>query len=236
MKQTQTRLLEPSKRPAFGWFLNCISLVINLSALLFYMRYSGYVPPEYVRKGVYSMKYDVYSFGVLLLQIISGKRNSCYYGTHETLTLLEYVSNSIKLFFWFNLLQLKKWGFWNIKMNNAEWFQAYEKWIVGEGMDFIDPSLDDSSSSCKLITCLQVALLCVQENPVDRPTMLEVYSMLKNDIGTISTPKRPAFSTQIDENVKGRSTSEQGSCSVYDSSISQISGRWPRWCFWEMIY
>ncbi|XP_030954772.1 cysteine-rich receptor-like protein kinase 19 [Quercus lobata] len=152
----------------------------------------GYVPPEYVRKGVYSMKYDVYSFGVLLLQIISGKRNSCYYGTHETLTLLEY---------------------------------AYEKWIVGEGMDFIDPSLDDSSSSCKLITCLQVALLCVQENPVDRPTMLEVYSMLKNDIGAISTPKRPAFSTQIDEKVTGRSTSEQGSCSVYDSSISQISGR-----------
>nr|POF02784.1 g-type lectin s-receptor-like serine/threonine-protein kinase [Quercus suber] len=129
----------------------------------------GYVPPEYVRKGVYSMKYDVYSFGVLLLQIISGKRNSCYYGTRETLTLLEY---------------------------------AYEKWIVGEGMDFIDPSLDDSSSSCKLITCLQVALLCVQENPVDRPTMLEVYSMLKNDIGAISTPKRPAFSTHIDEKRK----------------------------------
>ncbi|KAK4604682.1 hypothetical protein RGQ29_012947 [Quercus rubra] len=152
----------------------------------------GYVPPEYVRKGLYSMKYDVYSFGVLLLQIISGKRNSCYYGTRETLTLLEY---------------------------------AYEKWIVGEGMDFIDPSLDDSSSSCKLITCLQVALLCVQENPVDRPTMLEVYSMLKNDIGAISTPKRPAFSTHIDEKVTGRSTLEQGSCSVYDTSISQISGR-----------
>ena len=92
-------------------------------------------------------------------------------------------------------------------------------------MDFIDPSLDDSSSSCKFITCLQVALLCVQENPVDRPTMLEVYSMLKNDIGAISTPKWPAFSTQIDEKVTGRSTSEQGSCSVYDSSISQISGR-----------
>ncbi|XP_022639537.1 wall-associated receptor kinase-like 9 isoform X2 [Vigna radiata var. radiata] len=50
----------------------------------------GYVPPEYVRKGIYSTKYDVYSFGVLLLQIISGKRTSCYYGMHEDMTLLEY--------------------------------------------------------------------------------------------------------------------------------------------------
>jgi len=54
-----------------------------------YMLYSGYVPPEYVRKGIYSTKSDVYSFGVLLLQIISGKRTACYY---ENLNLLEYVS------------------------------------------------------------------------------------------------------------------------------------------------
>ncbi|XP_058180245.1 cysteine-rich receptor-like protein kinase 21 [Rhododendron vialii] len=27
----------------------------------------GYVPPEYVKRGIYSTKYDVYSFGVLLL-------------------------------------------------------------------------------------------------------------------------------------------------------------------------
>lgn len=52
----------------------------------------GYVPPEYVRKGIYSMKYDVYSYGVLLLQIISGKRTSRYYGPNEDLNLLEFVS------------------------------------------------------------------------------------------------------------------------------------------------
>ena len=67
-------------------------LVPNTDHFHCYMQYSGYVPPEYVKNGIYSMKYDVYSFGVLLLQIISGKRTACYYGTHENLNLLDYVS------------------------------------------------------------------------------------------------------------------------------------------------
>ena len=52
----------------------------------------GYVPPEYVKQGLYSTKSDVYSFGVLLLQIISGKMNGASYGPDEDLNLLEYVS------------------------------------------------------------------------------------------------------------------------------------------------
>jgi hypothetical protein len=99
-------------------------------------------------------------------------------------------------------------------------------WKEDEGMELIDPSLDDSSSSCKLMRCLQVALLCVQENPVDRPTMLEVYSMLKNDVGpNIATPQKPAFSAKSDKNVGSTSTSQQRSCSVTDTTISEIIPR-----------
>jgi chitinase len=53
---------------------------------------SDYVPPEYVRNGVYSTKSDVYSFGIVLLHIISGKKNGSLYGSDENLSLLEYVS------------------------------------------------------------------------------------------------------------------------------------------------
>ncbi|KAL9265705.1 G-type lectin S-receptor-like serine/threonine-protein kinase-like protein [Drosera capensis] len=35
----------------------------------------GYMPPEYVIDGQFSVKSDVFSFGVLLLEIVSGKRN-----------------------------------------------------------------------------------------------------------------------------------------------------------------
>ncbi|KAK3433279.1 hypothetical protein EUGRSUZ_D00905 [Eucalyptus grandis] len=41
----------------------------------------GYMSPDYAMEGIFSIKSDVYSFGVLLLEIISGKRNSAYY--HE---------------------------------------------------------------------------------------------------------------------------------------------------------
>ncbi|KAJ7943936.1 receptor kinase 3 [Quillaja saponaria] len=39
----------------------------------------GYMSPEYAMEGLFSIKSDVYSFGVLLLEIVSGKRNTCFY-------------------------------------------------------------------------------------------------------------------------------------------------------------
>ena len=36
---------------------------------------SGYLAPEYMCHGQLSEKADVYSFGILLLEIVSGKRN-----------------------------------------------------------------------------------------------------------------------------------------------------------------
>ncbi|KAF8030677.1 hypothetical protein BT93_E2954 [Corymbia citriodora subsp. variegata] len=38
----------------------------------------GYLSPEYAMHGQISVKSDVYSFGVLILEIISGKKNSCF--------------------------------------------------------------------------------------------------------------------------------------------------------------
>ena len=37
--------------------------------------YSGYMSPEYAIDGNFSVKSDVFSFGVLLLETVSGKKN-----------------------------------------------------------------------------------------------------------------------------------------------------------------
>ena len=52
---------------------------------------SGYMAPEYAMEGLFSVKSDVFSFGVLLLEIISGKRNSKFYLSDQGQSLLVYV-------------------------------------------------------------------------------------------------------------------------------------------------
>ncbi|XP_020594839.1 receptor-like serine/threonine-protein kinase SD1-7 [Phalaenopsis equestris] len=51
----------------------------------------GYMPPEYAMDGVFSMKSDVFSFGVLVLEIISGKRNRGVYSSSPHMNLLGHV-------------------------------------------------------------------------------------------------------------------------------------------------
>ncbi|KAL2336788.1 hypothetical protein Fmac_011234 [Flemingia macrophylla] len=48
----------------------------------------GYMSPEYAMQGMFSEKSDVFSFGVLLLEIVSGRRNSSFYDEENSLTLL----------------------------------------------------------------------------------------------------------------------------------------------------
>ncbi|KAH9700058.1 Receptor-like serine/threonine-protein kinase [Citrus sinensis] len=104
---------------------------------------------------------------------------------------------------------------------------AYELWKDGKGMGLMDTSLDDTHSSWKLLTCLQIALLCVQENPDDRPSMLEVSSMLENEsTADIMTPKKPAtFSKQAYEDEQRKATIGLEICSSNDVTISQLVGR-----------
>ena len=48
--------------------------------------------PEYLTHGQFSVKSDVFSFGVLVLEIISGKKNSCFLYEEQAVDLLTYVS------------------------------------------------------------------------------------------------------------------------------------------------
>ncbi|XP_050371456.1 G-type lectin S-receptor-like serine/threonine-protein kinase CES101 isoform X2 [Argentina anserina] len=50
----------------------------------------GYMSPEYAMEGIFSGKSDVFSFGVLMLEIISGRRNNSFHNDHRALNLVGY--------------------------------------------------------------------------------------------------------------------------------------------------
>ncbi|GMY20975.1 receptor-like serine/threonine-protein kinase SD1-7, partial [Fagus crenata] len=121
----------------------------------------GYMSPEYAMNGIVSIKTDVFSFGVLLLEIVSGKKNNRHYHFDYPLNLIGY---------------------------------AWQLWNKGKGLELIDPAiLDESYPPSEVLRCIHVGLLCVQEQATDRPTMLDVVSMLLNETYQLSSPKQPAF-------------------------------------------
>jgi serine/threonine protein kinase len=48
--------------------------------------------PEYAMGGRFSEKSDIFSFGVLLLEIVSGRRNTSFYDDEQAMSLLGFVS------------------------------------------------------------------------------------------------------------------------------------------------
>lgn len=57
------------------------------------MHFSGYMSPEYAMEGLYSTKSDVFSFGVLMLEILTGKKNS-HFNEVSSLNLVGQVSTA----------------------------------------------------------------------------------------------------------------------------------------------
>jgi hypothetical protein len=49
--------------------------------------------PEYAIDGIFSIKSDVYSFGILLLEIISGKKNKGLSYSNHSYNLVSHVSD-----------------------------------------------------------------------------------------------------------------------------------------------
>ena len=94
LRRTQTELSVPSKSSYILLLLFKLMFVEHdfVNILNFGEDFSGYMSPEYVIHGQFSMKSDVYSFGVLVLEIITGRKNSSFYERDGAHNLVTYVS------------------------------------------------------------------------------------------------------------------------------------------------
>ncbi|KAK3424072.1 hypothetical protein EUGRSUZ_F00848 [Eucalyptus grandis] len=131
--------------------------------------------PEYAFDGKFSVKSDIFSFGVLLLEIVSGKRNRgfCHPNHHHNL-----LGHPEMLFFSLGVILL---GI------------AWLLWIAGKSLELLHESLRDSFIANQVERWVQVGLVCVQKCPEDRPTMDSVIFMLVNEEAILPQPKQPRF-------------------------------------------
>ncbi|KAL6654904.1 hypothetical protein ACP70R_008369 [Stipagrostis hirtigluma subsp. patula] len=143
----------------------------------------GYMAPEYASEGIFSVKSDVFSFGVLVLEIISGKRTSSFLGYGEFINLLGH---------------------------------AWQLWIDGLWAQIMDTSLVTECHALSVMRCINIALLCVQENADDRPNMSGVVAMLSNDSMTLPEPKHPAY-------FHVRVTTQEESLVLEPSSLNDVT-------------
>ncbi|XP_024010194.1 putative cysteine-rich receptor-like protein kinase 39 [Eutrema salsugineum] len=93
---------------------------------------------------------------------------------------------------------------------------AWKRWKEGRPAIIIDPFLVDNSSN-EIIKLIQIGLLCVQENPTNRPTMSSVIVWLGSETITIPSPKAPAFTGN-------QSQSEDGTMSM-STVFTELSSR-----------
>ncbi|PON44642.1 Serine/threonine protein kinase [Parasponia andersonii] len=109
----------------------------------------GYIAPEYAYTLKVDEKSDVYSFGVVLLELVTGRRPVGDFGEEG--------------------LDIVQWA--KIQSNSSK-----------EGVvKILDQRLSNNISNVPIEEAMQVffvAMLCVQEQSVERPTMREVVQML----------------------------------------------------------
>ena len=81
-----------------------------------------------------------------------------------------------------------------------------------------------SYNSNEVLRYIQVGLLCVQEDAMDRPTMLEVVLLLKSE-STLPCPKQPAFIFRESSSNGNSPLRKEGSCSINDVTITAVLTR-----------
>ncbi|KAL8473396.1 hypothetical protein ACS0TY_030290 [Phlomoides rotata] len=112
----------------------------------------GYIAPEWLINAAISDKTDVYSYGMVLLEIIRGMRNF----------FLEPLSN----------------GSGNSRPINFP-LRALEMHMEGQYVELVDPRLMGKAPSEEVEKLVRVALCCVHRNPDLRPSMSNVVRMLE---------------------------------------------------------
>ncbi|KAL3532376.1 hypothetical protein ACH5RR_005897 [Cinchona calisaya] len=164
----------------------------------------GYLAPEWILEGGISEKCDVYSFGMVLLEIIGGRRNICVIDQNGG-----------------NGKTKKKF--------NCFAKIVIEKLREGKVMEIVDQRLVQNGGvderQVRKLVC--IALWCIQDNPKIRPSMALVVEMLEGRVPVDEPPdtRMLIFDLLSIDDEESAIDRPIPSTSGYSFNVSLISGR-----------
>ncbi|KAL6205900.1 hypothetical protein ACLB2K_023152 [Fragaria x ananassa] len=145
----------------------------------------GYMAPEYAMRGYLTDKADVYSFGIVVLELVSGRSNTTYRTKEECFYLLDWVSYFFLVHFIFIGSSIKKE---HAYLESRELYNELKSLILFPGTcskrereltGTSDPRLGSDFNKEEMMITINVALLCTNVMAADRPMMSSVVSMLE---------------------------------------------------------
>ena len=95
-------------------------------------------------------------------------------------------------------------------------------------LKLVDPSFQDNYQTNEITRCIHIALLCVQEEAEDRPTMSAILQMLTTSSIALAVPRPPGFFFRSRHEQVGRADPYMhmsALCSVDDASITSVAPR-----------
>ncbi|CAD6340772.1 unnamed protein product [Miscanthus lutarioriparius] len=112
-------------------------------------------------------------------------------------------------------------------------YKMWDHWVRGTTLEAVDPSLDRQApeTESEVVKCIHLGLLCVQENPVDRPTMLDVLVMLHGQSSGFAAPSKPAFAFAYGETMSSderRDVSSSAAAAAFSLNGMSVSEFQPR--------
>lgn len=95
--------------------------------------------------------------------------------------------------------------------------QAWNQWKEDKILEILDSNVNESDSFNEVNKCIQIGLLCVQEDPEARPSMATVVSYLSNDQIQMPIPQEPAFflEDQMELNTESKESNNEMSISEF---------------------
>jgi len=100
---------------------------------------------------------------------------------------------------------------------------AWNLWKEGKAKDLVDKCIVENCLLDEASLCVHMGLLCVQENPDDRPFMSSVVLNLENGCTTLPAPNHPAYFVQRKSDME--QMKEDSTNSKCTATLTIIEGR-----------